>query len=649
MQKTSAITVALATAIFVASAMSGNMAAGEITPGGQSIELAQNRGGGANGRPSPEKRLKVLDQDGDGKISRSEFRGSDRHFGVIDGNGDGFITLEEIKSRESASRRKSEKLAEHPLADWYRGLPIILTHTHILPCASWGDDWRGATKNALEQMDKNNIALSIVMFPPHSNFDRDKFGSLLEVAQRHPNRIKVLGGGRSLNPMINGIHANRVDDGDKEKFTRIAEDMISKGVIGFGETAALHLSFFRGHPYEEVRPDHPLYLLLADIAAKHNVPIDLHMEAVGQKMRTPNLILERSSANPDYLEENIAGLERLLAHNRKAKIVWVHLGADSTGERPPSLVRRLLRAHPNLFMSIKFSRQGSAASRVFKGDGALNPKWAKVITGFSDRITLGSDSWYQPDNPTRQMPQNQERTIAAVRLPILPPAVARKVAFENAQRIFNLKVIDPESYPLPAGAAPAVASGQKRQKQRVHRNIRRFDKDGDGRVARAEFPGNSQRFSRIDTNKDQLLSSEEFKAFHAKRQNQSGPQEGQRQQRQKRQGPEANNQRSGSSSPHLLLADKRALFLRRRFESRSSEIPSNSFQRETEIRFTDTIRKMARSFRRCRGTTGYSGGNGISMTRPDFAGRQALKGAGRCVRKFLNAPRRIRFCYSVVA
>ena len=50
------------------------------------------------------------------------------------------------------------------------------------------------------------------------------------------------------------------------------------GAAGFGEMAAEHFS--GGTPYQFAPPDHPLFLLLADIAARHDVPIDQHMNAV---------------------------------------------------------------------------------------------------------------------------------------------------------------------------------------------------------------------------------------------------------------------------------------------------------------------------------------------------------------------------------
>ena len=102
-------------------------------------------------------------------------------------------------------------------------------------------------------------------------------------------------------------------------FRREAEAIVKAGAVGFGEIAAEHFSSGRGnHPYESTRPDHPLLLALADIAAEHDMPIDLHMEAVPQDMPFPGR--RAGGANPENLKENISGLERLLAHNRNARI-----------------------------------------------------------------------------------------------------------------------------------------------------------------------------------------------------------------------------------------------------------------------------------------------------------------------------------------
>ena len=99
-----------------------------------------------------------------------------------------------------------------------------------------------------------------------------------------------------------------------------AEELIKMGVAGFGELSIEHLSLPQSpvKDYEYAPADSPLMLLLADIAAENNVPIDLHMEALPQTIPTPK---EYGPPNPPELHGNIGPLENLLSHNPKAKII----------------------------------------------------------------------------------------------------------------------------------------------------------------------------------------------------------------------------------------------------------------------------------------------------------------------------------------
>ncbi|NQV54212.1 MAG: EF-hand domain-containing protein, partial [Rhodospirillales bacterium] len=339
---------------------------------------------------------------------------------------------------------------------------------------------------------------------------------IVTIAKKYPTRFRPSGGGRSLNYRIHNIKPDRVDDGDRAAFIKRAEEIIAKGGVGFGETAALHFSFFDGHPFEETQPDHPLYLLLADLAAKYDVPLDLHVEAVAKKWTVPKEFHKRSPSNPNYVDENLKALERLLAHNPKAKIIWVHLGMDSTDYRSPALTRRLLATYPNLNISITGS-QHARKYWLMIGGFRINPEWKDVIVAFPDRFMIGADTFYQPENTDREFPQNIKRASKIVRLPLLPPAVARKVAFENAQRLFKIKLINADDYPLPGGSLqmsrPKGMAGKGKFSEQVEKRMRNMDADGDGRVARSEFTGPPNNFARIDADKDGFLTAQEFDAF----------------------------------------------------------------------------------------------------------------------------------------
>jgi predicted TIM-barrel fold metal-dependent hydrolase len=217
----------------------------------------------------------------------------------------------------------------------------------------------------------------------------------------------------------------------QKKFKERAEAILAAGAVGFGEMSAEH--FPSATPYEYAPPDHPLLLLLADIAAQHDAPITIHMEAVPQDMDLPAPL--KSPPNPPRLHANIAAFERLLTHNPRAKIVWAHLGWDNTGYRTPELTRRLLEAHPNLFMEIKLDPvdTGKATPLTNGASGTLKPEWQKLFTDFQDRFVMGTDQHY----PQSSGPQRWQAAVLLFNQ--LPVAVRQKIGTENAIRIYHLK------------------------------------------------------------------------------------------------------------------------------------------------------------------------------------------------------------------
>jgi hypothetical protein len=201
---------------------------------------------------------------------------------------------------------------------------------------------------------------------------------------------------------------------------------------------AEHFSMNPTHPYISAPPDHELFLRLSDLAAWHNVPIDLHMEAVPEAMPLPSRL--QSPPNPETLEPNIAAFERLLAHNRAAKIVWVHLGWDGTGARTAELTRRLLQAHSNLFLSLRVPSDLHAAdvessTLLMSADGQLKAEWRAAVEEFPDRFVLGSDEII-----TQQGRHGSNGSIGATAglLGQLSEELQRKISSENPCCLYRL-------------------------------------------------------------------------------------------------------------------------------------------------------------------------------------------------------------------
>ena len=237
------------------------------------------------------------------------------------------------------------------------GPPVTLSfqwidvHVHL---AGDRSDFRGAIAAAVAAMDESGISTMVLMSPPNVSGGRlwDVDDVLPVLSPRA--RFGVLGGGGTLNPMIHDTKPEAVDDAVRRRFEAQAEAIIKKGAAGFGEIAAHHLSHMPGHPYESVDADHPLLLLLADVAARHDAVIDLHFDMVAEDMKAPEWV--NIPPTPPVLRANLAGFERLLAHNRGARIVWAHAGSDQLGWWTADLSRRLLTTHPNLYMSSGWRR-----------------------------------------------------------------------------------------------------------------------------------------------------------------------------------------------------------------------------------------------------------------------------------------------------
>lgn len=309
--------------------------------------------------------------------------------------------------------------------------PFVEAHAHF---DFDKKDPDGAIRAALSALGRENAAMIIFQISPDAFGHPGRYDSeiLLAAVKKHPGKLAITGGGGTLNAMIvQSAASGDAGPAVQKKFKERAEELLREGVVGFGEMTAEH--FAGGTPYQYAPADHPLYLLLADIAAEHNVPIDLHMEAVPQDMPLPAGL--KSPPNAPRLHANIAAFERLLSHNPRAKIIWAHLGSDNTGYRTVELDRRLLLAHPNLYMEIKTDPQSHGLNYPLAADGKLKPEWLQLFTDFPDRFVIGSDQHY-PE------PKGQARRWQEVILLFnqLPADVREKIGTENVAAIYGNSV-----------------------------------------------------------------------------------------------------------------------------------------------------------------------------------------------------------------
>ena len=324
-------------------------------------------------------------------------------------------------------------------------------HMHVLGGAD--RQFGPPLERAVAEMDRRGIAKAVIFPPPFPRPGPDYPAYAGELA-RYPGRFGFLAGGGLLNPMIHGVpQPADVTPQVRQRFVDAARRALDAGAVGFGEIAILHLSLTPNHSFEQVAADHPLLLALAEVTGERGAVIDLHMDPVpgDGDTRTPAPL--NRPANPSTLRGNVAAFERLLAHERKARIVWAHGGSDPLGHMSPALIRRLMDSHPNLCMSLRpvpadltFSKAVGLQlhNTMLHGSGIVSA-WLDVMKRHSDRFVLGADTFHLsasvPSNAgvvTLSRGNEARFTGAAQLLARLPADLARRIGQENAKRLYRL-------------------------------------------------------------------------------------------------------------------------------------------------------------------------------------------------------------------
>ncbi len=385
-----------------------------------------------------------MDRDNDGQLSRTEFRGPPPAFVRLDRNQDGYITRKEAAGAPLAGAAAPAGSPDmRATVQESKELVYVDVNLHLVgPRVKGHYNLEKSSRIALESMDAGGVKISILRPMPQAEGQNMQlyFEDLLAIAEKYPDRFAALGGGGSLNVMIQqAVKEGRVTAAMEKEFEARASELARKGAAGFGVMAIEHLSLDDNHPYESAPPDHPLFLRLADLAAEYGLPVDVHMEAIPEEMPLPSRL--KSPPNPRVLKPNIAAFGRLLAHNRQAKIVWSHLGWDNTGKRTVDLTRKLLAENPNLYVSIRIAA-GLRERKVVKPgfpldrDGRLKKEWLALFEEFPDRFFIGSDEIVKAsdDHPSA----GSIRSTVSL-LDQLPEKLKVRIGYANAYQVYKLK------------------------------------------------------------------------------------------------------------------------------------------------------------------------------------------------------------------
>jgi hypothetical protein len=115
---------------------------------------------------------------------------------------------------------------------------------------------------------------------------------------------------------------------------------------------------------------------------------------------------------------------------QKLRLIWAHTGI---GGASAARVDALMARYPLLMGELSY-RPGLTCARAEPAAAILCPEWRALVTKYPTRFLIGSDTWVN----ARWL--YYEDLMAGYRawLGDLPPAVARRIAWENGAALFGL-------------------------------------------------------------------------------------------------------------------------------------------------------------------------------------------------------------------
>jgi hypothetical protein len=149
---------------------------------------------------------------------------------------------------------------------------------------------------------------------------------------------------------------------------------------------------------------------------------EFHLYGADADLPVPRRMVQLAKQHKLFLHahSDIDAVERLFQQDPDALILWAHSGFDR-----PDAVRGLLKRHPNLWADLAFRNDHAAGTKV---DAA----WRALFEEFPDRFMVGTDTF----TPERWHYIEEHARWSRGWLADLPPALAERIAWRNAEALF---------------------------------------------------------------------------------------------------------------------------------------------------------------------------------------------------------------------
>jgi len=375
---------------------------------------AQGRGG---------KAIEKFDKNGDGMVSRDEWRKSGAAFEKIDGDGDGQLTAEEFKaffaarSGQGGSKEGGRKKKSNPAPAPTPAAGGQATQAGKMPAdfpQPYFVDAHSQMSRDLDpdivigQMNKAGVWHTILSARNDRNPD-----DVADFAANHPGRItaSVRSKGRAFND-------------NKPKLRKLLGSQLRNPIFkAMAEAILYHAQKGNKAPEIIVEIDSPPSIAVLDATLERGWPFIAHYEL--------------AAAGSDA-EGYLKSFEDIASKYPDHPFVLIHMA-----QMEPGPAAALLKAHPNVYFLTSHSNSvnisahpGQPWTNLFYSE-KFNPEWKKLIIAYPDRFILAFDNvWAQFWGDLYL----EQAAFWRKALKELPPDVAAAVAHGNAERLWKLPV-----------------------------------------------------------------------------------------------------------------------------------------------------------------------------------------------------------------
>jgi Tat protein secretion system quality control protein TatD with DNase activity len=272
----------------------------------------------------------------------------------------------------------------------------------------------------LEAMNRNNVRWGGGVGPLGPGYDPKDFSQLLG------KRYFLAGAQAEYHDMFMSGGESEMTNPESPKFKSLVEKLTNqfenKEIAGLGELILSNhnSSAFPGYR-RKVRIDSEPFQTLFRLTQKYQGFVLIHA---------------------DENSDSIAEISNLAKAFPSVPIILAHCVSGSSSET----VRKLLEAFPNLFCETSYRSTARNSSpqlyaSMIHTESSAKSDWIALIEQMPDRFMVGSDFYIITLGRASASDTSYDKIIGAIRsglLSQLKPETIRKVAYQNAQKLFKL-------------------------------------------------------------------------------------------------------------------------------------------------------------------------------------------------------------------